>query len=196
MLDTSPAGRFIKNKYIADSHSHTLTRIYPSDTWDGAGVDAPATHAGAIPHAAFEPACAVRGALGRLAPRRCRNHRRASVLEVIGPNCLARHAACRYFTKSLELNTSTEKSAKKHICGSTDLQMIRRGRWLGTELPGWSSYLASIDEFLLVLVGWVLPHCLSAWLIYCLLDRSRTVLILVVVHLKASQAPSQLWLYM
>jgi hypothetical protein len=106
------ASRFIKNKY---SLVTCISRIDRSDTRDGAGVDTPATLGGATPHAASELASAVGGALGRIAPRPGRNHRRASVLEVLGPNCLPRHATCRYFIKSLGLNTSTEKSAKNYI---------------------------------------------------------------------------------
>jgi hypothetical protein len=106
------ASQFIKNKYSLPTRMSCIDR---SDTWDGAGVDTPATLGGATPHAASELASAIGGALGCLAPRPGRNHRRASVLEVLGLNCLARHAACRYFSKSLGLNTSTEKSAKNYI---------------------------------------------------------------------------------
>jgi hypothetical protein len=88
-----------------------MSRIDRSDTWDGAGVDTPATLGGATPHAASELASTVGGALGRLAPRPGRNHRRASVLKVLGLNCLPRHAACRYLSKSLGLNASTENTA-------------------------------------------------------------------------------------
>lgn len=147
------------------SRSHT--------TWEGAGVDAPATLAGATTNSALELARTVCLALGRLALGTGRDHRRASVLKVLGPNCRPRHAACsthfsiklvnlnwKFSCRYLQYMKATVTIYRKFVA-SLYLAMMRRGPWLGAVPYGWSSYLASVNRICLVLLFgcWVVLAC-------------------------------------
>lgn len=62
-----------------------------------AGVDALALRADALAHAAFVLPRAIGRALAAVARRGARvQHRRAGVLEVLGPRYLGRHHACHF----------------------------------------------------------------------------------------------------